>query len=70
MKARNADSKGGTVSTTSMSWTAGDKPGFRTGRDRMTSWSLNYRDLMVVKGSTTLKRKFPIIPLSDGAQVK
>jgi NADPH:quinone reductase-like Zn-dependent oxidoreductase len=33
---------------------------------RMKAWSLNYRDLMVVKGIYNPKLKFPFVPLSDG----
>ncbi len=43
------------------------KPGFGQVMIRMTAWSLNYRDLMVVKGQYNPKIKFPIVPLSDGA---
>lgn len=35
-------------------------------RLRMKAWSLNYRDLMVVRGQYNPKLKFPFIPLSDG----
>jgi NADPH:quinone reductase-like Zn-dependent oxidoreductase len=42
------------------------KPGFGQVMIRMTAWSLNYRDLMVVKGQYNPKIKFPIVPLSDG----
>ena len=34
---------------------------------RMRAFSLNYRDLMVVKGQYNPKLRFPFIPLSDGA---
>nr|MBA3438237.1 NAD(P)-dependent alcohol dehydrogenase [Pyrinomonadaceae bacterium] len=34
---------------------------------RVRAASLNYRDLMVVKGSYNPKQKLPLIPLSDGA---
>jgi NADPH:quinone reductase-like Zn-dependent oxidoreductase len=43
------------------------RPGFGQVMIRMTAWSLNYRDLMVVKGQYNPKIKFPIVPLSDGA---
>src|SRR5580658_9211193 len=43
------------------------RPGFGQVMIRMTAWSLNFRDLMVVKGQYNPKLKFPIIPLSDGA---
>jgi NADPH:quinone reductase-like Zn-dependent oxidoreductase len=33
---------------------------------RMRAWSLNYRDLMVVKGVYNPRLKLPLIPLSDG----
>lgn len=33
---------------------------------RMKAWSLNYRDLLVVRGQYNPKLKFPFIPLSDG----
>jgi len=33
---------------------------------QMKAWSLNYRDLMVVKGQYNPKLKFPFVPLSDG----
>ncbi len=33
---------------------------------RMRAWSLNYRDLMVVRGQYNPKLKFPFVPLSDG----
>jgi len=34
---------------------------------RMKAWSLNYRDLMVIKGQYNPRLKFPLVPLSDGA---
>lgn len=34
---------------------------------RMKAWSLNFRDLMVVKGQYNPKMRFPFTPLSDGA---
>lgn len=34
---------------------------------RMRAWSLNYRDLLVVKGQYNPKLKLPLVPLSDGA---
>jgi NADPH:quinone reductase-like Zn-dependent oxidoreductase len=34
---------------------------------RLKAWSLNYRDLMVVKGLYNPKLKFPFTPFSDGA---
>src|SRR3954447_10132592 len=33
---------------------------------KMKAWSLNYRDLMVVRGQYNPKLKFPFVPLSDG----
>src|SRR5947199_2982840 len=33
---------------------------------KMRAWSLNYRDLMVVKGVYNPRLKLPLIPLSDG----
>jgi NADPH:quinone reductase-like Zn-dependent oxidoreductase len=33
---------------------------------RLRAWSLNYRDLMVVKGVYNPRLKLPLIPLSDG----
>src|SRR5262245_29631418 len=33
---------------------------------KMSAWSLNYRDLMVVKGQYNPKLRFPCMPLSDG----
>lgn len=33
---------------------------------KMKAWSLNYRDLLVVKGMYNPKLKFPFVPLSDG----
>jgi NADPH:quinone reductase-like Zn-dependent oxidoreductase len=34
---------------------------------RMKAWSLNYRDLLVVKGQYNPRLKLPFVPLSDGA---
>src|SRR5437588_3126769 len=34
---------------------------------RLRAWSLNYRDLLVVKGLYNPKLKLPMVPLSDGA---
>ena len=36
---------------------------------RMRAWSLNYRDLLVVKGQYNPKLKLPFTPLSDGVGV-
>ena len=33
---------------------------------KMSAWSLNYRDLLTVKGAYGSKQKFPFVPLSDG----
>ena len=33
---------------------------------KMKAWSLNYRDLLVIKGHYNPKLKFPFVPLSDG----
>jgi NADPH:quinone reductase-like Zn-dependent oxidoreductase len=33
---------------------------------RMRAWSLNYRDLMVAKGTYNPRQRLPLIPLSDG----
>jgi NADPH:quinone reductase-like Zn-dependent oxidoreductase len=33
---------------------------------RMKAWSLNYRDLLVVKGQYNPRLKLPLVPLSDG----
>ncbi len=43
------------------------KPGRGQVVVRMKAWSLNYRDLLVVKGKYNPQLKFPLIPLSDGA---
>src|SRR6059058_5266322 len=34
---------------------------------RMKAWSLNYRDLLVVKGQYNPRLKLPFVPFSDGA---
>src|SRR5262245_45262199 len=36
---------------------------------RMRAWSLNYRDLMIVKGQYNPKLRLPMTPLSDGVGV-
>ena len=36
-------------------------------RVKIKAWSLNYRDLLMVKGLYNPKLKFPFVPLSDGA---
>ena len=33
---------------------------------KMSAWSLNYRDLMVVRGQYNPRLRFPFTPLSDG----
>ena len=33
---------------------------------QMRAFSLNYRDLMVVKGTYNPKQRLPLVPLSDG----
>lgn len=48
-----------------------DRPEPQPGRGqvllKMQAWSLNYRDLLVVKGQYNPKLRLPIVPLSDGA---
>jgi NADPH:quinone reductase-like Zn-dependent oxidoreductase len=34
---------------------------------RMRAWSLNYRDLLVIRGQYNPKQRLPLAPLSDGA---
>src|SRR5215470_9371770 len=36
---------------------------------RLTAATLNYRDLITVKGGYGSRQKFPLVPLSDGAGV-
>jgi NADPH:quinone reductase-like Zn-dependent oxidoreductase len=43
------------------------RPGPRQVLVRMKAYSLNYRDLMVVKGVYNPKQRLPLVPLSDGA---
>jgi NADPH:quinone reductase-like Zn-dependent oxidoreductase len=43
------------------------KPGPGEVLVRMRAWSLNYRDLLVIKGHYNPKQKLPLVPLSDGA---
>jgi NADPH:quinone reductase-like Zn-dependent oxidoreductase len=47
-----------------------DRPQPRPGHGevllQMRAWSLNYRDLMIVKGLYNPKMRLPIVPLSDG----
>ncbi len=45
------------------------EPGPKQVRLRMKAWSLNFRDLMVVKGQYNPKLKLPYTPLSDGVGV-
>src|SRR5688572_4330923 len=51
--------------------TRGERPDPKPGPGqvvvRMKAWSLNYRDLLVVKGLYNPKLKLPFIPFSDGA---
>jgi NADPH:quinone reductase-like Zn-dependent oxidoreductase len=42
------------------------KPGHGQVLLKMRAWSLNYRDLLVVKGLYNPKLKLPFVPLSDG----
>src|SRR5437764_731859 len=42
------------------------KPGHGQVLLKMRAWSLNYRDLMVVKGVYNPRIKLPMVPLSDG----
>jgi NADPH:quinone reductase-like Zn-dependent oxidoreductase len=42
------------------------KPGPGQVLVQMRAWSLNYRDLMVVKGVYNPKQRLPLVPLSDG----
>lgn len=44
-------------------------PGPTEARVRMTAWSLNYRDLMVVDGRYNPRQPLPLVPLSDGVGV-
>src|SRR3954447_3577121 len=50
-----------------------DKPTPQPGRGellvRLTAASLNYRDLLTVKGGYGSRQKFPLVPCSDGAGV-
>jgi NADPH:quinone reductase-like Zn-dependent oxidoreductase len=41
-------------------------PGFGQVLLRMKAWSLNFRDLMLVRGQYNPKLRFPFVPLSDG----
>src|SRR5262249_4137082 len=42
------------------------RPGPRQVLLKMRAWSLNYRDLLVVKGLYNPKLRLPVVPLSDG----
>jgi NADPH:quinone reductase-like Zn-dependent oxidoreductase len=42
------------------------KPGYGQVLLKMKAWSLNYRDLLVVKGLYNPRLKLPFVPLSDG----
>src|SRR5205823_8079751 len=42
------------------------KPGVGQVLLQMRAFSLNYRDLMVVKGTYNPKQRLPLVPLSDG----
>lgn len=42
------------------------KPGPNQVLLRMKAWSLNYRDLLMIKGQYNPRLKFPFVPLSDG----
>jgi NADPH:quinone reductase-like Zn-dependent oxidoreductase len=42
------------------------RPGSAQVLIKMRAWSLNYRDLLVVKGLYNPKLRFPFVPLSDG----
>ncbi len=42
------------------------RPGPRQVLLKMRAWSLNYRDLLVVKGQYNPKLRLPLVPLSDG----
>ena len=42
------------------------RPGAAQVLIKMHAWSLNYRDLLMVKGLYNPKLRFPFVPLSDG----
>ncbi len=44
-------------------------PGEREVLVRVRAVSINYRDLLTVKGGYGLRQKLPLIPLSDGAGI-
>ena len=52
-----------------LSWAerATPRPGTGEVLVRMRAWSLNYRDLLVIRGQYNPKQKLPLVPLSDGA---
>src|SRR3954451_15073465 len=43
------------------------KPGDGEVVIRMRAWSLNYRDLLVIRGVYNPRMKLPMVPFSDGA---
>jgi NADPH:quinone reductase-like Zn-dependent oxidoreductase len=45
------------------------RPGFGQVLLKMRAWSLNYRDLLVVKGLYNPKIRLPFVPLSDGVGI-
>ena len=45
------------------------QPGERQVLVRLKAATLNYRDLLIVKGGYGSRQKFPLVPLSDGAGV-
>ena len=52
-----------------LTWTerATPRPGTGEVLVRMRAWSLNYRDLLIIRGQYNPKQKLPLVPLSDGA---
>ena len=45
------------------------QPGERQVLVRLKAATLNYRDLLIIKGGYGSRQKFPLVPLSDGAGV-
>jgi NADPH:quinone reductase-like Zn-dependent oxidoreductase len=45
------------------------KPGAGEVLVRLTAATLNYRDLLTIKGGYGSRQKFPLVPVSDGAGV-
>lgn len=45
------------------------EPGPRQARVRLSAWSLNYRDVLVVDGKYNPRQKLPLVPLSDACGV-